>query len=288
MRILVTGGSGLVGRHVVAALSGHHEVTNLDLRPPGKEGTPSIQADVLNIDEMRRVVRDVDAVVHLAGIPNPLHEPGEKVMRVNVQGTFNVLSAAAENGIGRFVLMSSESTLGFPFSTQRIWPEYVPIDEDHVLRAHDPYGLSKILAEALCARFSMQAGLTTICLRPPWIWVPDPSEKEFYRNLIREYEQWPKNLWAYIHVNDVIQAVEAALTASLPSKHETFFICADENWVREKPRNLLQRFYPETKKILTLQEDTGSLISTRKAKQILGFSPRFTWRDLFDDPRKHS
>lgn len=279
MKVLITGGSGLVGRHVVTALSQEHEVANLDINPPARREVPFIQADVLDPATLREKTAGFDAVVHLAGIPHPLNETGERVFRVNVMGTFNMLEAALDNGIRKFVLMSSESTLGFAFSSRRTWPEYVPIDEQHPLRPQDPYGLSKVACELLCAGYSRRSNLSTVCLRAPWIWVPDQPEVEMYRRLVAEYDQWHKNLWAYVHVADVAQAVSLSLLTSLPEKHDAFFICADENWTDFATKELMKRFYPETKRIGDLR-DRASLISNEKARRILGFSPKFSRSDI--------
>lgn len=285
MRVLVTGGSGLVGRHVVDALSRERDVTNLDINPPHHKGVPFIQADILDLALMKEKTAGYDAIVHLAGIPHPLNEPGEKVFRVNVMGTSNVLEASVHNGIRKFILMSSESTLGFAFSTARTWPDYVPIDESHPLRPQDPYGLSKIMCELLCREYSRRSGIATICLRAPWIWVPDPGELDMYRKLVAEYGQWSKNLWAYIHVADVAQAISRALDSSLPENHEVFFVCANENWTDIDTRELIRESYPEIPRISESVTKRDSFISNAKARRLLGFTPRFDRTDILGTKR---
>jgi len=283
VKVLVTGGSGLVGRHILDDLSHDREVTNLDIKPPHREDVPFIKADVLDSLALKDAARGFDAVVHLAGIPHPLNEPGEKVFRVNVMGTFNMLEASLHNGITKFVLMSSESTLGFAFGSRRTWPDYVPIDEHHPLRPQDPYGLSKVACELLCAGFSRRSDLATVCLRAPWIWVPDPGETELYRRLVDEYQQWYKNLWAYIHVGDVAQAIRRALDFPLPGKHEVFFICANENWTDIDSRDLIKKYYPEVPTIAQDWAKRSSLISNEKVKRLLQFSPRFDRSDILGE-----
>ena len=280
MKILVTGGSGLVGRHVVDALCRERDVTNLDINPPHRKGVPFIHADILDLSNLKEKTAGYDAVVHLAGIPHPLNEPGEKVFRVNAMGTFNMLEAAVHNGIRKFILMSSESTLGFAFGTERTWPDYIPIDENHPLRPQDPYGLSKVTCELLCEGVSRRSTLQTICLRAPWIWVPDPGEMEMYGKLVAEYQHWSKNLWAYIHVADVAQAISRALDSSLPLKHDVFFICANENWTDVDTRKLIEKFYPEIPQISESLTKRMSLISNSKAKRLLGFSPQYDRTDI--------
>ena len=281
VKLLVTGGSGLVGRYVVEELSREHAVNVIDLKAPERKSISFVEADVLDLPKLKQIVRGYDAVVHLAGIPHPLEEPAEKVFRVNTLGTFNVLEACVSGGVGTLVFMSSESTLGFAFSTTRLIPAYFPIDEDHRLRPQDPYGLSKVASELLCRGYSERIGIKTICLRAPWIWVPEPKERVFYRQLINDYTRWPKNLWAFIHVRDVAQAIRLALSANLEQNHNAFFITADENWTGKESLTLAKEFFPEVSEIKAGFSGTASFINSKKAKTMLGFRPSLQVADVF-------
>jgi UDP-glucose 4-epimerase len=280
MRILVTGGSGLVGRYVVQELRTDHEVEILDLKPPTAHDLRYHKLDLLDPSALKNSVRDFDVVVHLGGIPHPLNDPAEVVFRTNALGTFNLLEACAANGIRKFIFMSSESVLGFAFSTTRMWPQYLPIDEQHALRPQDAYGLSKVTCEQLCSGLTRRSGMQTICLRPPWIWAPEPKEIAFYRQLRTEYPNWLKNLWAYIHVLDVAGAVRKCVEHNDLPLHESFFICASENWTDHQSRSLAAQFFPETTQIAEDFRGAASFISSMKARKLIGFEPKYTWRDL--------
>ncbi|MCX6133647.1 MAG: NAD(P)-dependent oxidoreductase [Ignavibacteriales bacterium] len=280
MKILVTGGSGLVGRYVVDELAASHQVQNLDLKKPHRTDLPFHAVDLLNAAMVKQHVRGFDAVVHLAGIPHPLNDPPERVFRTNALGTFNLLEACASNGIRKVIFISSESVLGFAFSTSRIWPEYLQIDERHPNRPQDAYGLSKVTCEGLCLGFTRRTGMQTICLRPPWIWVPEANEITMYKQLRSEYQKWSKNLWAYIHVHDVARAVRQCVEAPDLPLHDAFFICAPETWTDIESRSLAAEYFPETKTISPSLSGNFSFISTEKAKNAFGFSPASTWRDI--------
>jgi UDP-glucose 4-epimerase len=282
MKILVTGGSGMVGRYVIDELAVSHQVVNFDVKEPHRADLPFLEVDLLDADAARKHVKGYDVVVHLAGIPHPLNDPAEKVFHTNALATFNVLEACALNGIRKMVFMSSESVLGFAFSTTRIWPEYLQIDEEHPQRPQDPYGLSKVTCEALCLGFSRRTGMQTVCLRPPWIWVPEPSEIEFYKQLRSDFPRWSKNLWAYIHVKDVAKAVRQCAESSELPVHDAFFICAPETWTEMDSRSLAAEYFPETKTISPSLSGNFSFISTEKARKSFGFSPSFTWRDIME------
>ena len=280
MKILVTGGSGLVGRYVLEELKLTHHVEILDIRKPDRTLLPYHPVDLLDEEATRNSVRGFDVVVHLAGIPHPLNDPPEKVFRTNTQSTYNLLEASVANGVKRVVFMSSESVLGFAFSTARMWPQYLPLDERHPLRPQDPYGLSKITCEQLCDGFSRRTGLQTICLRPPWVWAPEPNEIAVYKQLRAEYPKWHKNLWAYIHVFDVAKAVRQCVESPDLPVHDAYFICAPGTWVDVDSRELVSRYYPETKQISESFAGRDSRISCEKAKNAFGFSALYSWLDI--------
>jgi UDP-glucose 4-epimerase len=282
MNVLVTGGSGLVGKYVVDALSQAHKVSVLDIREPASP-RPFYWVDVMNLPALSHALsHGFDAIVHMAGIPNPLNDPAEKVFAINTVGTFNVFEAAVRAEIKKLVFVSSESTLGFAFMTQPAAPSYIPIDEEHPLAPQDPYGLSKLLAEQICRSYSLRYGIQTVCLRPPWIWVPEEREIEMYRSLVREFQKWSKNLWAYIHVLDFATSVLLALESKNLNSYEVYFVTAEENWTGKNSRDLLQTYYPSVTRIAESFGGSDSLISSAKAKARLGYLPRHTWRELVD------
>jgi UDP-glucose 4-epimerase len=280
--ILITGGSGLLGRRVVNALRSHHRITVLDTVKP-RDGVRYIRGDVLDISQMTGALQGIDTIIHLAAIPHPLNDPPETVVRLNVMGTFTVLEAAARQGIKKFIFASSESTLGFAFSHNPINPLYVPVDEDHPLRPQDPYGMSKVLGEEMCRTYTRRYGMQTLSLRMPWIWVPKPEEQNIYRKLIGEYPAWYKNLWAFVHGDDAADAFRLAVERSYREEAGVWFIVADENWTGRDAGELVKEFYPNTEIRDTLSAGPSSLISNLRAKHDLGFRPTRSVRDVFSE-----
>lgn len=281
MNILVTGGSGSVGKYVVDELLLHgHSVGVMDLVSPKQKNVIFHGADVRSLADVERTMKWYDAVVHMAGIPHPLNDPAERVFDVNVNGTFNVLEAAARSKIKKIVFTSSESTLGFAFMNKRMVPEYIPIDELHPIRPQDPYGLSKVIGEQICRTYSAKFGIRTICLREPWIWVPEQEQIEFYKKLVTEYDDWYKNLWTFVHVYDVARAHRLAIEKDLESLHEVFFITAKENWTGKNSRDLLLQYYPEIKTFAENFSGASAIISYEKAHRMLSYEPTFSVNDL--------
>jgi nucleoside-diphosphate-sugar epimerase len=102
-----------------------------------------------------------------------------------------------------------------------------------------------------------------------------------YKQLIEEYPRWYKNLWAFIHVDDVAEAMALSLNATLESKHEVFFISAADNWTGKESRQLAAEYFPETTELRPDLQGKCSLISTAKAKIILKFVPQRKVPDIF-------
>jgi len=274
MRIVVTGGSGLVGRRVVRLLSGRHEIVNLDLRPGEAAGARYVRADILDADAVRRALEDADAVVHAAAIPGPSLGTTDDIYHANVRGTETVARAALAAGVGRFVHISSDAVLGIVFSKGKVRPRYFPVTEDHPLNPVEPYGRSKLLAEEVLRDLADER-MTVVSLRPPWVWVPE--EYWQYRTLTRSPEKWSDGLWAYVHGDDLALAVARAVELAVPSGFHAVFLAAPDNGTVFRTRRLLDMFYPEVP-VRQGISGFGSLLSSRRADALLGFRPSLTWR----------
>ena len=132
MRVVVTGGSGKAGRWVVRDLREHgHDVRNVDVRHDGSEHGLCVVADLADAGQALEVLRDAEAVVHLAAIPAPEIRSEAETFRINALSTYNVFAASVKLGLQRVVWASSETLIGLPFERER--PRYAPIDEHHPL-----------------------------------------------------------------------------------------------------------------------------------------------------------
>lgn len=280
-KILVTGGTGAVGRYVVDELVRHgYQVGVMDLAAPARSDVVHHAVDVLQLDAVLQAMQGYEAVMHVAGIPHPLNDPAKRVFDVNVNGTFNVLEAAAQLGIGKVVFTSSESTMGFAFATHRLAPLYIPVDEAHPARPQDPYGLSKVVSEQICKTYSERYGMHTVCLRMPWVWLPEDEQRPFYRSLVAEYRNWNKNLWTFVDARDVGTAHRLALETELESKHEAFFITGPQHWTGLDARTLMAEFWPEVTEFAPGFAASDPLISHAKATALLGYRPRYGVADV--------
>ncbi len=116
MKIVVTGSSGLLGRHVAAAaVDAGHTTLGIDEVAPVAATWAHVTADLTNLGASLQLIRDCDAVIHIAAIPRPTGRAGGEVFMTNVAATYNVVEAAAMAGAKRFVYASSMSVFGYPF-----------------------------------------------------------------------------------------------------------------------------------------------------------------------------
>jgi len=158
MRVVVTGASGFIGRHVVSELVGAgHSVATLHRSEQRLSGAHEhTQADVLS-EPARAAVRAAEVVVHLAGrgdVQTSFHEPFD-YSRLNALGTLNVLEAA--RGTGPHVVLAS---------THRVYqPAREPLSENAPLAPADPYAVSKLVAEQWCRMYATLFGVPTTVVR---------------------------------------------------------------------------------------------------------------------------
>jgi UDP-glucose 4-epimerase len=185
MRVLVTGGGGFLGAAVADALAARGDQaiafdTSFALAPPLKPGVERIVADITDPAHVAQVIRQTTpgAVVHCAAIVSVLASLGSplNVVRVNVEGTINVLEAMRLFGVGRLLHVSSEETYG-DFTADRI-------DEEHPQRPMMPYGASKVAVEHLSRCYRDMHGMEVIHLRTSWVYGPTLPRDRVPKNWI--------------------------------------------------------------------------------------------------------
>ena len=185
MDVLVTGGTGDVGRAAVARLVSHGHRVRVIGRTEGIaiEDAEYRVCDVNDSGRLREQMRGMQAVVHLAAIRHPSMAPGQEIFRVNSAGTYNVYCAAADEGIRRVVVASSINALGYYFGVKSFDLCYLPLDETHPTYTTDAYSFSKQTLEAIAGYFWRREGISGVCLRLPAVYETDPQR----RNLLLEF-----------------------------------------------------------------------------------------------------
>lgn len=283
-RVVVTGGSGKLGRAVVDELLEHrYEVINIDTLPPREPKCPFTRIDLTDHGqtlEALMAVDDrysgVDAVVHLAAIPAPGILSNSATFANNMICTYNVFNAARVAGIKNVVWASSETTLGLPFSTP---PPYIPVDEEYPARPETTYALVKHLEEQMAAQLCRwDPDLKMIGLRFSNVMETDDYIRFPSFDSDLTLRSW--NLWGYIDARDGAQAVRRAL------EHEFIgtdvFIIASADTVMTRPSaELASEAFPGVP-VTRVLRGNETLLSIEKARRVLGYEPAHTWRDHVD------
>ncbi|NEE02402.1 NAD-dependent epimerase/dehydratase family protein [Phytoactinopolyspora halotolerans] len=275
MRILVTGAAGRIGRAVLQLLADEGiEASALVMNKADADDLPADRITVGDATERATVaaaVQEVDAVIHLAAIPNPLHDPPERVFAVNTQATFAVLEEAAHAGVRRAVFASSLSATGLPFAPHELHPLYLPLDEDHPDQAADAYALSKQVDEATAAMMARRHGMTIVALRYPYV-ASAEQLRERAEQLAGDPSGGAGDLWSYLDVRDAARAALDGVRASCTGMHR-LYVAASEILAPGPTEELLRRYHPSAELRRPLPGRTGT-IDTAAATRVLGFTPR--------------
>jgi UDP-glucose 4-epimerase len=281
MRIAVTGGSGKLGRTVVAVLrESGHETTNLD--QTGVRGPGFLKVDLTDYGQVVDAlfgVRDgsapvgFDAVVHLGAIPAPGILSDVATFHNNMLGTFNVFQAARRAGITNIVYASSETVLGLPFDAP---PPYIPVDEEYDARPESTYSLVKHLEEQMAIQLTRwDPTLKIIALR--FSNVMDPADYDAFGDFDADATARKWNLWGYIDARDGAQAVQKALELETTG-FDRFIIAAADTVMSRPNAELVAEVFPEVEVTRELGEH-DTMLSIDKARRVLGFDPQHSWRD---------
>ncbi len=227
-----------------------------------------------------------EAVIHLAALLGLRNESPHEIMHVNLHGTWNVLTAAADAGVKRVIYMSSVDALGV-FKGERK-PAYLPLDDVHPCHPGTPYGISKWLAEEMCRLWSKRTAIPVICLRPPGVWTTDTYYRIQAARQKRPSYEWDP-YWeygAFIDVRDLAEASIRALTARVQDFVCVLVATADITTSGKSSKELVAWLHPDVEwrgGAEYEQEPYRSLISTDNARRILEWEPRYTWRAFVEN-----
>ena len=215
--IAVTGASGFIGMHTVAALKAAGFSVRLLLGPPAASAPNTcmafdMYADICDASAMREFVTGAAAVVHIAGPPSvaeSLDDPAT-FARIHVEGTTNVLGACRRAHVQRIVYLSSAEVYGRPLTHV--------VAEDHPLSARSPYAAAKIGAESMVAAFANSFDLSATILRPFSVYGPGASSMSLLGELTRAVQAGGplrvrdlRPVRDYVYVGDVAAAIVRAV-----------------------------------------------------------------------------
>lgn len=290
LRVLVTGGAGFIGSHLVKALlRAGHFVRVLDNFSTGSmdnivdvaRDVEIVVGDVRDYSVVEKCVRGVDVVIHLAALIDVAEsiERPDLYFEVNVIGTHNIAKAC--RGVNVLIFASSSSVYGDPLK--------IPIPEDHLLSPRSPYAASKAAGEALIQAFSSIYGYRPIILRIFNVYGPKQSRAyagvviEFIRRVLRRE---PPIIYGdgeqtrdFIHISDVIDAIMKAM--SIERARGVFNIGSGKAvTINQLAKLILKTLNREDLKPVYAPPRPGdikhSIADITKSRKILGFEPKIS------------
>jgi UDP-glucuronate 4-epimerase len=296
MNILVTGGAGFIGSHFVerCLALGHRvavvddfndfydpEIKRANLAAVSNE-VPVHRVDIRDAEAVTEIVRAgrFDTVVHLAaraGVRPSIQEP-KLYIETNITGTFNLLEAARQAGVSRFISASSSSVYGVL--------KTVPFREDMCLnQTISPYAATKLAGEQLCSNFSHLYGMRTISLRFFTVYGPrqrpDLAIHSFTRSIdsgksINQFGDGSTRR-DYTYVGDILQGMEACLTYE-GELCDVFNLGESQTTTLSELIAAIERALGRTAIINRMPEQPGDVPLTyaeiSKARTLLGYAPQ--------------
>lgn len=292
MRVVVTGGSGRLGRTVVNTLAeAGHQVVSADRAPAPNiaVGVREAAVDFTDHDATLAFFEAArpEAVVHLAAIAVPFSAPEDVIFRTNTAIAWNVLEAAPAAGATRILAASSPTVIGY--GAPHGWsPARLPIDETHPVAPWNAYSLSKLVIEETVAMAARRDGekVRYGVFRPCFVvspeeWTGAPTQQgHTIAHRLEHPEDAAVSLFNYVDARDAAEFVEAWLAAAdvIPNG-TTFFVGADDALADAPLADLLPRFLPGSEAASAGLLGDAPAFSSQSAADLAGWRPRRRWRD---------
>lgn len=288
-KVVVTGGAGFIGSHLVRALAAEgYDTHSIDNYVGGRfpervtEGVTYHEGDIRSMATLMSVFNGADIVFHTAALPRvefSLEHPVE-THEVNVTGTLNVLQAAKEMGVTRVVYSASSSAYGDQAT--------LPLIESMPAHPMSPYALHKYIGEQYCQLYSEVFGLETVCLRYFNVYGPHADPFGAYALVVAKFIQQRvdglpltivgdgKNTRDYTHVRDIVRGNILAATKDTVGKAEVLNLGGGHN---VSVLEIAELVGGETVHVEARLEPKDTLADTTKAKDVLGWEPTVTFAE---------
>jgi UDP-glucose 4-epimerase len=282
MRVLLTGGAGDLGVLLSEALHKQgDEPAVIDLAPPHGCVKTYFPASILNLGAVTAAVEQTDCIVHIAawhGIhENKSTKTAGDFHDLNVTGTFNMLDAAAHEGVKKFIFISSTS----------------------ISDRYGIYGHSKIIGEEMARAHAHRHDMDVIILRPR-AFIPSWNTA-VYTNFA-EWAAWYAR--GAVHITDVVRAVLCAIdymknNEGFSPKAPAFVVDGGyeftkddlENWDKDGPGSTFRKYYPDDADLLRKYgmdpAKMPKVLDMEETRQVLGYAPQYSLKNMIEELKRY-
>ncbi|KAJ5351186.1 NAD-dependent epimerase/dehydratase [Penicillium brevicompactum] len=298
-RIVVTGGSGKAGQHIIKyLLKQGHAILNLDLIPlPAEleERVHTLRVDLTNSGQVYSALGShfrlqepfreplglvPDAVIHMAGYSRNMIVPDEETFRGNTLSTYNIIEAASRLGIKKIVIASSVTVYGVAFAEGDVDYPSFPVEETVDTNPMDTYAIAKVCGERVARGFARRYGSDIYVLRIGRIFAPEEYKESLFRSYVETPDRWAAHGWAYIDARDLGQMCDLAVQKD-GLGFQIFNATNDEITNYEGTAEFLARVRPD----VPVTRELGAReapITNRKIKELLGFREEHHWMKYYE------
>lgn len=284
MKVLITGGGGFIGSHLVEhQLNQGHIVRTIDLHTDrisqleGQPGLEIVRADISNDAPLPDLLDGIDLVYHLASAHLDVSLSDEDYQRVNVEATLSLLKAARNAGAARFVHCSTNGVIGDI--------KQPPADETTPCRPTNIYEQTKLAGEKAVQAFGRETGFPVVIARPAWVYGPRCGRTEKLIRTIRKGRFLMfgdgRTLRHPIYITDFLDGFQRCAEADVPTG-EIYFLAGEEAVTISELVNLIaelqQVSLPRISVPLALGKAAG--VGVQSAFRVINKRPPFSRRSL--------
>lgn len=300
-RIIVTGGSGKAGQHIIRyLLQQGHDVLNLDLVTLPAEFSDRVHTMIVDLADSGQVYCALsshfhltepfrepvnlmpDAVIHMAGYSRNMIAPDNETFRSNTMSTYNVIEAACKLNIQKIIIASSITVYGVSYAEGDVDFPSFPVDEEVDANPMDTYAIAKVCGERVARGFARRFQRDIYVLRIGRIVAPEEYKEPMFDSYVKEPEKWAVHAWAYTDARDLGKMCDLAV-------HKDGLGFQIFNAVNDEITNYASstaEFVAKISPNSPLTREMGQReapVTNRKMKELLGFRQDHPWQKYYEN-----
>lgn len=301
LRIIVTGGSGKAGQHIISSLlAAGHTILNLDLVPlpaplSHNRNSYTLKTDLTQSGQVFNALSGqfavsepfpagqpprADAVIHLANYSRNMLVPDDELFRANALSTYHVIEAACRLGIKKIVLASSVTVYGVSYAQGDVDYPSFPVDEDVPAHPMDTYAISKLVGEEVARGFSRRYdGWDIYVFRIGRVVAPEEYGEPLFETYVHEPVRAKPHGWSYTDARDLGKMCLCALEKD-GLGFQVFNATNDSMTNLNDTEQFLREVCPQTKFTRRMGKHEAPLTNA-KMKRMLGFKEDHHWEKYF-------